>query len=115
MKNAMNQVNKEETLKDMCYHKNSAGKVTLKTNDDGSVTCTMCGKTFKPIDDLSYKEVQEMCNKLSVVIQMTQVNLGSQVFIKDVETLFKLERLSKDLPRLYMIGQERLRDALNNK
>ena len=89
-----------------CHHVYpDSGKYSLIVNGE-TVTCAICGETFKHIDGLTCEEVFVLCDKVNSIIQMTKVNLGP-LCIKD-DTLFELNRLIKELPRLYKMGQERL-------
>ncbi len=44
-------VSKEEQLQAVCTHRDkNTGEVKLRQNNDGTVTCMICGKTFRMID-----------------------------------------------------------------
>ena len=115
MKIDMKQMNRN---KETCLHVYpDSGQYSFNVNGDGTVTCAICGETFRPIDDLTDEKVQNICDRFNSVLQMTKANLGSCMSKQDVNTIFELNRLAKELLRLHKKGQERLRKQLtdNNK
>lgn len=43
-------VTKEEQLQAICTHRDKAGNDKLRRNNDGTVTCMICGATFRVVD-----------------------------------------------------------------
>ena len=99
-----------------CQHKFANGQRSLNIdNGDSTITCAICGETFKEINDPTYEEAQAICDKFNRLIQIAQVNLGFHISAQDAKTLFELSMLAKELPRLYKMGQEQLSIKYNNK
>lgn len=99
-----------------CQHKFANGQRTVNIdNGDGTITCVICGETFKEIHDPTCEEAQEICDKFNTLIQIAQVNLGFEISAQDAKMLFDLSMLTKELPWLYKKGQERLNIKYNNK
>lgn len=63
----------EERLRGICFHRDESGKETLRENADGTVTCTICGKTFVPVMDLNPESVEGAINNLVDILQTTKM------------------------------------------
>ena len=59
----------EEVLRGRCTHKDENGVETLKDNGDGTVTCTICGYTFDPLQNCTEQEIQGMVDNIIDVLQ----------------------------------------------
>ena len=90
-------ISEEELKRCYCTHRLN-NKFTLAPDDEGYVTCTLCGTKFRPFEGTP-AEVREYVNKLNDIIEtvkMKSITLPSQV----IRDYFQMQPLLNRLPEL---------------
>lgn len=96
-------VSQEELDKAVCTHRNPATRdFTLIQNNDGSVTCTICGATFNP-DSIKDDQVQEAVDVILNMLQsskMMYLDIPEQVCAQYYQMIPFIQKF----PQLYKIA-----------
>ena len=96
---------REEVLQAICTHRDlNTGESRLVQNDDGSVTCTMCGSTFNTLE-VTQEEVKQATEVITDILQNTKalyLDIPEQV----CADYFKIIPLVKKIPDLYKIASD---------
>lgn len=103
-------VSPEEITKSLCTHKQN-GNYSIIENEDGSVTCTICGETFTPrfMDtealDRAINEISDIFNTIKLCYTDIPTELGRQYM--------PLQPLVKKLKPLYKIAMNNFNKYTN--
>lgn len=95
-------VSEDDLLRAKCTHKEKNGNNALIENPDGTLTCSICSKTFKPFDG----DITEAQRCIDVVIGMLQTS--KMIYLdapKDlVEQYYQIIPLLEKFPKLWQIA-----------
>lgn len=96
---------KEEVLQAICTHRDlTTGESRLVSNDDGTVTCTICGSTFSTLE-VDQEQVKEATNVIIDILQNTKalfLDIPEQV----CADYFKIIPLVAKIPQLYKVASD---------
>ena len=96
---------KEEMIQAICTHRDlNTGESRLVQNDDGTVTCTMCGSTFSTLE-VDQEQVKEATNVILDILQNTKalyLDIPDQV----CSEYFRIIPLVKKIPDLYKVASD---------
>lgn len=96
---------KEEVLQAICTHRDlTTGESRLVPNDDGTVTCTICGSTFSTLE-VDQEQVKEATNVIIDILQNTKalyLDIPEQV----CADYFKIIPLVAKIPQLYKVASD---------
>lgn len=103
---------KEEVLRGQCTHINEQGQPAYVTNPDGTVTCTICGHTWKSAD-LSNEDVERAVQTVLDIMQTVKlmyINMPEQAAREYWQTIPLIEKL----PKLYQVAADNFRSYEGN-
>ena len=105
--NVIPQITRAELLAAQCTHRDPQKNTfaTVPANQEGYVTCTICGKTFKPTE-MSEAQAEAVVNDVIDIAQTAKMNFLDMA-PNAVAEYFKMLPLLERLPKIY--GQ-----SLNN-
>lgn len=94
-------ISQVEALKAICTHRDAEGE-KLMQNNDGTVTCMICGTTFKPIqaDPETVKEIFEAAVNCLETIKIMYMDIPDDV----TKTYFQMTPFLEKGPQLYKIA-----------
>ena len=95
------QVSQVDALKAICTHRDKNGD-TLIPNNDGSVTCSICGTRFTPVNT-SQENVEQVCKSaidILETIKMMYVDIPNDV----TKSYFQMTPFLAKAPQLYKIA-----------
>ena len=95
----------EEVLRGRCTHKDENGVETLKDNGDGTVTCTICGYTFDPLQNCTEQEIQGMVDNIIDVLQTIKL-LYIDIPTDAAREYFQIIPLITKIPKLFKIASD---------
>ena len=96
---------REEVLQAICTHRDlNTGESRLVSNDDGSVTCTMCGSTFSTLE-VTQDQVKEATNVIIDILQNTKA-LYLDIPEDVCSNYFKIIPLVQKIPQLYKVASD---------
>lgn len=98
------QIEPDEMLRAICTHKDQSG-ITLRGNNDGSSTCSICGETFTlaQMDESAVAEAVLLVTDILQTVKTYYLDIGEQV----AREYFPIIPLLKKLPQLYKISLDR--------
>lgn len=98
-------VTEDDCLREMCSHKDpETHNMTLVNNNDGTVTCNICGSRFSLVDDLSDEQVQDATDDIYDIIQTAKTNFGP-VPIEAGRALYRSFAFIKKIPEFYSVAR----------
>jgi hypothetical protein len=88
-------------LKAICTHRDESGE-TLIQNTDGSVTCSICGTTFTPVntDEETVKQLVKSVKDIMETTKIMYVDMPDEV----TKGIFQMTPFFDKLPQLYKIA-----------
>ena len=95
----------EEYLRALCTHKDvRTGNISLNHNDDGSVTCAICGENFRIIDtsegEITMEDIEATCSNFNDIFQTIKLIYGA--IPEDVgRQLYVIAGFIKKVPMFY--------------
>lgn len=93
----------------ICTHRDpQTHQHTLVQNNDGTVTCTICGSTFTPCDNSTKEDVEKATNLLVDILQtakMLYLDMPDAV----CADFFQMIPFIKKTPQLYQIAVDNMR------
>ena len=98
-------LSEEEYLRALCTHKDVRnGNIALKHNDDGSVTCAICGENFRVVDtsegDITMEDIEATCSNFNDIFQTIKLIYGA--IPEDVgRQLYVISGFIKKVPMFY--------------
>ena len=98
-------LSEEEYLRALCTHKDvRTGNIALKHNDDGSVTCAICGENFRIVDtsegEISMEDIEATCSNFNDIFQTIKLIYGA--IPEDVgRQLYVISGFIKKVPMFY--------------
>ena len=100
---------KEEGLKALCTHKDArTGAICLEQQEDGSVTCSICGENFHLIetgDGISMEEIENTCSNFNDIFQSIKLMYGA--IPEDVgRNLYLISGFIKKVPSFYAYAKK---------
>ena len=95
----------EEILRGRCTHKDENGVETLKDNGDGTVTCTICGYTFDPLQNCTEEDIQGFVNNITDVLQTIKL-LYIDMPTEAAREYFQIIPLINKIPKLFKIASD---------
>lgn len=95
----------EELLRGICLHRDVNGMETLKPNADGTVTCTICGKTFDPVQDMNEEDARATTQDFIDIIQTIKL-LYLDMPVEVAEEFFQIIPLAEKVPKLYKLAAD---------
>lgn len=100
---------KEEGLKALCTHKDArTGAICLEQQEDGSVTCSICGENFHLIetgDGISMEEIENTCSNFNDIFQSIKLMYGA--IPEDVgRNLYLISGFIKKIPSFYAYAKK---------
>lgn len=96
---------REESLRAICTHRDlNTGESRLVSNDDGSVTCTICGSTFSTLE-VTQDQVKEATNVVLDILQNTKA-LYLDIPEDVCAQYFKIIPLVEKIPQLYKVASD---------
>lgn len=95
----------EEVLRGICFHRDENGNSTLRQNPDGTVTCTICGYTFDPVQDMNEEEAQAAVNGLVDILQTVKL-LYLDMPEQPAKEYFQIIPLLEKLPKLFKVASD---------
>lgn len=101
----------EANLSKCTHHMQGTGEITTIQNDDGTVTCSLCGETFRLInieDSNSVSEIVENMINLIQSIKIVEINPTT-----DMEDYYQLIPMLKRLPELAKYSVSKM-NSMNN-
>ena len=67
-------ISNTDKIKNWCTHKEpSTGRIALIENQDGTVTCRICGETFRMVDNMTEEQIKEACQTVINILQTIKV------------------------------------------
>lgn len=102
---------RDEALRGICYHVNADGSPAYIDNPDGSITCTICHKTWRS-DPLDQQQVQESVNNIISVLQTIKLMYKNMPETAARE-YFQIIPLIEKIPQLYKIADDNFRTYEN--
>ena len=96
---------RDETLRGICFHKDENGNETLKDNGDGTVTCTVCGYTFDPLQNCTEDELQRYVDNITDVLQTIKL-LYIDMPPETAREYFQIIPLINKIPKLFKIASD---------
>lgn len=95
----------EEMLRGICFHKDENGQETLKDNGDGTVTCTVCGYTFDPLQSCTEDDLQRYVDNITDVLQTIKL-LYIDMPTEAAREYFQIIPLINKAPKLFKIASD---------
>ena len=95
----------EESLRGICFHKDENGMETLRDNGDGTVTCTICGHTFDPLQNCTQEDIQMYVDNITDVLQtikLLYIDMPSEA----AREYFQIIPLIQKVPKLFKIASD---------
>ena len=98
-------LSEEEYLRALCTHKDvRTGNIALKHNDDGSVTCAICGENFRIVDtsegEITMEDIEATCSNFNDIFQTIKLIYGA--IPEDVgRQLYVISGFIKKVPMFY--------------
>ena len=95
----------EEYLRALCTHKDvRTGNISLNHNDDGSVTCAICGENFRIVDtsegEITMEDIEATCSNFNDIFQTIKLIYGA--IPEDVgRQLYVVAGFIKKVPMFY--------------
>lgn len=95
----------EEYLRALCTHKDvRTGNISLNHNDDGSVTCAICGENFRIVDtsegEITMEDIEATCSNFNDIFQTIKLIYGA--IPEDVgRQLYVIAGFIKKVPMFY--------------
>lgn len=94
----------EEVLRGICFHRDKNGN-TLRQNPDGTVTCTICGYTFDPTQEMTEDDVQMAVNGIVDILQTIKM-LYLDMPEQPAKEFFQIIPLLEKTPKLYKVASD---------
>ena len=94
-----------EILRGICFHKDENGQETLKDNGDGTVTCTICGYTFDPLQNYTEEDLQRYVDNITDVLQTIKM-LYIDMPAEAAREYFQIIPLINKIPKLFKIASD---------
>lgn len=96
-------ISQVDALKAICTHRDNEGE-KLITNNDGTVTCAICGTTFRPIqaDPETVKQIFENAINCLETIKIMYMDIPDDV----TKTYFQMTPFLEKAPQLYGIAND---------
>ena len=98
-------ISNTDKIKNWCTHKEpTTGRIALVDNQDGTVTCRVCGETFHLVDDMKEEEVKATCQKTKDILQTAKLMFldAPDEFIRAYsQTLSMIDKLPELYKRAY--------------
>ena len=98
-------LSEEEYLRALCTHKDvRTGNISLNHNDDGSVTCAICGENFRIVDTsegaITMEDIEATCSNFNDIFQTIKLIYGA--IPEDVgRQLYVISGFIKKVPMFY--------------
>ena len=94
----------EDVWRGICFHRDKNG-TTLRQNLDGTTTCTICGYTFDPTQDMSEEDVQHAVDGIIDIMQTIKL-LYLDMPEQPAKEYFQIIPLLEKAPKLYKIASD---------
>ena len=94
----------EDVWRGICFHRDDKG-TTLRQNPDGTTTCTICGYTFDPSQDMSEEDVQMAVNGIIDIMQTIKL-LYLDMPEQPAKEYFQIIPLLEKAPKLYKLASD---------
>ena len=95
----------DEMLRGVCFHKDENGNETLKDNGDGTVTCTVCGYKFDPLQNCTEDDLQRYVDNITDVLQTIKL-LYIDMPPEAAREYFQIIPLINKVPKLFKIASD---------
>ena len=95
----------DESLRGICFHKDENGVETLRDNGDGTVTCTICGHRFDPLQNCTQEDIQMYVDNITDVLQTIKL-LYIDMPTEAAREYFQIIPLIQKIPKLFKIASD---------
>lgn len=67
-------ISNTDKIKNWCTHKEpTTGRLALIENSDGTVTCRVCGETFRMVDNMTTEQIKAICSQVIDILQTIKI------------------------------------------
>lgn len=95
-------ISEEELWRSFCTHRQD-DKFTVSIDDEGNMTCALCGTKFKPFDG-TVAEASDLVKRTVDLLETTKMQCIT-LPPKTIQDFFQIEPMLKKLPELFNISQ----------
>lgn len=95
----------EEIWRGICFHRDDSGNPTLRENPDGTLTCSICGYTFDPTQDMTEEEIQASVNGIVDIMQTIKL-LYLDMPVQAAQEYFQIIPLLEKAPKLFKLASD---------